>query len=139
MLEESQVHDYGTQRNGFASVKVIGIGGGGCNAVARMYRERLPSVEYVAVNTDAQHLVRSDIPMKIQVGDKLTRGLGVGGNPELGRDSAEESRRRAVRSPPGRRYGIHRLRDGWWHRHRGLPCRGGDRARNGGAHHCRGY
>ena len=92
MLEESQVHDYGTQRNGFASVKVIGVGGGGCNAVARMYRERLPSVEYVAVNTDAQHLVRSDIPMKIQVGDKLNRGLGVGGNPELGRDSAEESR-----------------------------------------------
>ena len=83
---------YATNADGLAQVKVIGTGGGGCNAVARMYRERVPGVEYLAVNTDAQHLMRSDIPVKIRIGEKLTRGLGVGGNPELGRDSAEESR-----------------------------------------------
>ena len=83
---------YATNTDGLAQVKVIGAGGGGCNAVARMYRERVPGVEYLAVNTDAQHLMRSEIPVKIRIGEKLTRGLGVGGNPELGRDSAEESR-----------------------------------------------
>ncbi|MEE8519150.1 MAG: cell division protein FtsZ [Dehalococcoidia bacterium] len=77
---------------GMAQVKVIGVGGGGCNAVNRMYRERVPGVEYIAVNTDAQHLVGLDVPVKIRVGDKLTRGLGVGGDPEIGRAAAEESR-----------------------------------------------
>lgn len=80
------------QIDGLAQVKVIGVGGGGCNAVNRMYKERVPGVEYLAVNTDAQHLLRLDIPVKIRVGDKLTRGLGVGGNPEIGRAAAEESR-----------------------------------------------
>jgi cell division protein FtsZ len=83
---------YAINTDGLAQVKVIGAGGGGCNAVARMYRERVPGVEYLAVNTDAQHLMRSEIPVKIRIGEKLTRGLGVGGNPELGKDSAEESR-----------------------------------------------
>ena len=77
---------------GLTQIKVIGIGGGGCNAVSRMFRERVQGVEYLAVNTDAQHLLRCDIPVKIRAGDKLTRGLGVGGDPELGREAAEESR-----------------------------------------------
>ncbi len=80
------------QIDGLAQVKVIGVGGGGCNAVNRMYRERVPGVEYLAVNTDAQHLLRLDIPVKIRVGDKLTRGLGVGGEPTIGQAAAEESR-----------------------------------------------
>ena len=80
------------QVSGLAQVKVIGVGGGGTNAVARMYHDRVPGIEYIAVNTDAQHLLRSDLPTKIRVGDKLTRGLGVGGNPEIGRAAAEESR-----------------------------------------------
>jgi cell division protein FtsZ len=80
------------QIDGLAQVKVIGVGGGGCNAVNRMYRERVPGVEYLAVNTDAQHLLRLDVPVKIRMGDKLTRGLGVGGDPEIGRAAAEESR-----------------------------------------------
>ncbi|MDA1215586.1 MAG: cell division protein FtsZ [Chloroflexi bacterium] len=83
---------YAISTDGLAQIKVIGTGGGGCNAVARMYRERVPGVEYLAVNTDAQHLMRSEIPVKIRIGEKLTRGLGVGGNPEMGKDSAEESR-----------------------------------------------
>ena len=77
---------------GIARIKVIGIGGGGTNAVTRMYRQRIPGVEYIAVNTDSQHLLHVDVPVKVRVGDRLTRGLGVGGDPELGREAAEESR-----------------------------------------------
>ena len=84
--------NHNPDRIGQADVKVIGVGGGGCNAVTRMYHERIIGVEYIAVNTDAQHLIQIDVPVKIRVGDKLTRGLGVGGNPEMGRHSAEESR-----------------------------------------------
>ena len=77
---------------GVASVKVIGVGGGGSNVVARMYSQAIPGVDYVAVNTDAQHLLSIDVPHKVRIGDQLTRGLGVGGDPELGREAAEESR-----------------------------------------------
>jgi cell division protein FtsZ len=77
---------------GQVRIKVIGVGGGGSNAVARMYRQRLTGIEYVAVNTDAQHLLHIDVPVKLRIGDRLTRGLGVGGNPEIGREAAEESR-----------------------------------------------
>jgi cell division protein FtsZ len=80
------------QIDGLAQVKVIGVGGGGCNAVNRMYKERVPGVEYLALNTDAQHLLRLDVPVKIRIGDKLTRGLGVGGDPAIGQAAAEESR-----------------------------------------------
>lgn len=89
MYEESQ--DSGTQI-GRANVKVIGVGGGGCNAVNRMYLERIEGVHYLAVNTDAQHLLELEVPTKLPIGASLTRGLGVGGSPELGRDAAEESR-----------------------------------------------
>jgi cell division protein FtsZ len=75
-----------------AKIKVIGVGGGGTNAVSRMYRSAVPGVEYAALNTDAQHLARADLPQKIQLGEKLTRGLGVGGSPAMGREAAEESR-----------------------------------------------
>ncbi|MCI0779190.1 MAG: cell division protein FtsZ, partial [Chloroflexi bacterium] len=80
------------QPAGVARIKVIGVGGGGSNAVARMYRQRMPGVEYVAVNTDAQHLLHIDVPAKLRIGERLTRGLGVGGDPELGYEAAEESR-----------------------------------------------
>ena len=75
-----------------ARIKVVGIGGGGSNAVSRMFRERVPGVEYIVVNTDAQALLKSDVPMKIRIGDQLTEGKGVGGDPNLGMRSAEESR-----------------------------------------------
>ena len=84
--------DYTGDKIGQASVKVVGVGGGGSNAVARMYRERILGVDYMAVNTDAQHLIQLEVPTKVRIGDKLTRGLGVGGNPEIGREAAEESR-----------------------------------------------
>ncbi len=75
----------------FARIKVVGVGGGGCNAVDRMIDAGLTGVEFIAVNTDAQALLRSKAPVQVRVGDKLTRGLGSGGNPTVGRGSAEES------------------------------------------------
>lgn len=76
----------------FANIKVIGVGGGGQNAVNRMIEEGIQGVEFVAVNTDAQALMLSSAPQRIRIGDKLTRGLGSGGNPEVGARAAEESR-----------------------------------------------
>jgi cell division protein FtsZ len=78
--------------SGPAQIKVVGVGGGGSNAVSRMFKNRIPSVEYVVINSDAQALLGSDVPLKLRIGDQLTRGKGVGGNPDLGMRSAEESR-----------------------------------------------
>ncbi len=76
----------------FASIKVIGVGGGGNNAVNRMIYAGLKGVEFIAVNTDAQALYLAQANHKIQIGVKLTKGLGSGGNPEIGQKAAEESR-----------------------------------------------
>ena len=84
--------EYIREMDGMARIKVIGVGGGGSNAVSRMFRERVPSVEYMIINTDAQALVTCDVPLKMRIGDGLTSGKGVGGNAELGMKSAEESR-----------------------------------------------
>ncbi|HEY5903092.1 MAG TPA: cell division protein FtsZ, partial [Anaerolineales bacterium] len=75
----------------FARIKVIGVGGGGQNAVNRMIEEGIQGVEFVATNTDAQALTLSRAPVRVRLGDKLTRGLGAGGDPEVGRKAAEES------------------------------------------------
>jgi len=75
-----------------AKIKVIGVGGGGGNAVASMVEsELIGGVEFIAMNTDAQVLLDNTVPTKLQIGEKLTRGLGVGGNPEIGAQAAEES------------------------------------------------
>ena len=79
------------QIESFAKIKVIGVGGGGCNAVDRMIDEGLQGVDFVAVNTDAQALMLSKAPTRVRVGEKLTRGLGSGGDPEVGRKATEES------------------------------------------------
>jgi len=76
----------------FARIKVIGVGGGGQNAVNRMIEAGLQGVEFAALNTDAQALMMSNAPTKLQIGAKLTRGLGAGSNPEIGQKAAEESR-----------------------------------------------
>jgi len=75
----------------FARIKVVGVGGGGTNAVNRMIEEGIQGVEFVAVNTDAQALMLAKAPNRVRIGEKLTRGLGAGGNPDTGRKSAEES------------------------------------------------
>ena len=77
---------------GVPLIKVFGVGGGGSNAVSRMYKDKLPVVEYYALNTDAQHLFRCDVQHRIALGQNLTRGLGSGALPDLGRQAAEESR-----------------------------------------------
>ncbi len=75
----------------FARIKVVGVGGGGCNAVNRMIDEGLSGIEFITVNTDAQALLLSKAPTRVRIGEKVTRGLGAGGNPEVGRKAAEES------------------------------------------------
>jgi cell division protein FtsZ len=79
------------QVESFANIKVVGVGGGGCNAIDRMIEEGLQGVDFIAVNTDAQALMLSKAPIRVRIGDKLTRGLGSGGNPETGKKAAEES------------------------------------------------
>ena len=77
---------------GAANIKVVGVGGGGQNAVNRMYRERVPEVEYISINTDSQALDASSVPIRLRVGDATARGLGVGGDPAKGRQCHEEDR-----------------------------------------------
>ncbi len=79
------------QLESFARIKVVGVGGGGCNAVDRMIDEGLSGVEFLAVNTDAQALMLSKASKRVRIGEKLTRGLGSGGDPETGKKAAEES------------------------------------------------
>lgn len=74
-----------------ASIKVIGIGGGGCNAVNRMIKSGLKGIEFISINTDAQALYHSEAQNKINIGKATTRGLGAGSNPDIGRQAAEES------------------------------------------------
>lgn len=80
-----------SQAESFARIKVVGVGGGGCNAVNRMIDEGMGGIEFITVNTDAQALLLSKAPTRVRIGDKSTRGLGAGGNPESGRKAAEES------------------------------------------------
>ncbi len=75
-----------------AQIKVVGVGGGGNNAVDRMIGDGMSGVEFVSINTDKQQLDRSLAPTKIQIGEKLTRGLGAGGNPEVGEKSVDETK-----------------------------------------------
>ncbi len=87
----NQNTNFSNQLESFAHIKVVGVGGGGCNAVERMIKEGLQGVEFIAINTDAQALMLSSAPTRVRIGEKLTRGLGSGGNPEQGRKAAEES------------------------------------------------
>lgn len=84
--------DFDTNMEELATIKVIGVGGGGNNAVNRMIEHGVEGVEFIAVNTDAQALNLSKAESKIQIGGKLTRGLGAGANPEVGKKAAEESK-----------------------------------------------
>ena len=75
-----------------ANIKVVGVGGAGCNAINRMIESGMQGVEFIAVNTDAQALIASKADQRVRIGEKATRGLGAGANPEVGRLAAEESR-----------------------------------------------
>ncbi len=82
----------------FALIRVIGVGGGGSNAVNRMIRAEMMGVEFIACNTDAQALLQSDAPHKIRIGDKITRGLGAGGDSSIGARAAEEDSEKIVQA-----------------------------------------
>ena len=85
----------------FALIRVVGVGGGGSNAVNRMIRAELMGVEFIACNTDAQALLQSDAPHKIRIGDKVTRGLGAGGDPSIGQRAAEEDSEKIAQAIEG--------------------------------------
>ncbi len=86
---------------GLPPIKVVGVGGGGCNAVNRMIDQKINGVHFLAVNTDAQQLADSDAGERMRIGDKLTRGLGVGGDAEIGKMAAEESRAELIETLKG--------------------------------------
>ncbi|MCE5220390.1 MAG: cell division protein FtsZ [Clostridium sp.] len=93
--------DFETDMQELTNIKVIGCGGGGSNAVNRMIVEGLKNVEFIAINTDKQALLLSNANQKIQIGEKLTKGLGAGANPEIGKKAAEESREEITASVKG--------------------------------------
>ena len=80
------------EQSEMANIKVIGVGGGGNNAVNRMIDAQVKGVEFIAVNTETQVLNKSEADNKIQIGEKLTKGLGAGAKPEVGEQAAEESK-----------------------------------------------
>jgi cell division protein FtsZ len=90
-----------TPQNYLAVIKVVGVGGGGVNAVNRMIEVGLKGVEFIAMNTDAQALLMSDADVKLDVGRELTRGLGAGADPEVGRRPPRTTPRRSRRSSSG--------------------------------------
>ena len=91
MMMDNSV-DENTMMDGTATIKVIGVGGAGTNAVNRMVDSGIRGVEFIAVNTDRQALLLSKAASKIQIGEKITRGLGAGANPDIGAQAAEESK-----------------------------------------------
>lgn len=93
--------DIGTEIEQFANIKVVGVGGGGNNAVNRMIEEGLDGVEFIAINTDAQALLSSNASRTIRIGEKITRGLGAGSDPNIGQEAAEESRDEIAKSLEG--------------------------------------
>lgn len=84
--------EFEMEQNNFASIKVIGVGGAGTNAVNCMVEANLQGVDFIAINTDKQALALSKAPTKVQIGEKLTKGLGAGANPNVGQSAAEENR-----------------------------------------------
>ncbi|MCX5779909.1 MAG: cell division protein FtsZ, partial [Firmicutes bacterium] len=93
--------DFDVDMQQFADIKVIGIGGGGSNAINRMIEANLQGVEFIAVNTDCQALYRSKAEKKIQVGGKLTKGLGAGADPEVGMKAALENEDEIIKALQG--------------------------------------
>ena len=90
-----------TLRHEMAKIKVVGVGGGGGNAISRMKKDLFKSVDFIAINTDTQDLELCNANVKIHIGKNLTKGLGTGMNPDLGRQAAEETRAEIVEAIKG--------------------------------------
>lgn len=99
--ENTMIFEFEETATQSARMKVVGVGGGGGNAVNRMIEEQLVGVEFISVNTDAQALLSSKSDVKIQIGKKLTRGLGAGARPEIGRQAIEENREDVLKALTG--------------------------------------
>src|SRR6056297_166185 len=95
-MQEGVMFQFEENLDQAAKIKVIGVGGGGGNAINTMIRNHVEGVDFLVANTDAQALRRSEASMKIQLGGSLTKGLGAGANPEIGRQAAEEDVKRLV-------------------------------------------
>ncbi len=91
-MSEYSLAGFGMDNDHFATIKVIGIGGGGCNAVNRMIESSVKGIEFITINTDNQALQRTKSTNKLQIGEKITKGLGAGANPEIGEKAAGESK-----------------------------------------------
>ena len=91
MEEKDKLFEFNLPKNRSSIIKVIGVGGGGGNAINYMFENGIEGVDFVVCNTDSQALEASPVPTKIQLGTELTEGLGAGSNPEMGRKAAEES------------------------------------------------
>lgn len=91
-MADSNFMGFGMDNDNFATIKVIGIGGGGCNAVNRMIEGAVKGIEFITINTDNQSLQRTKATNRLQIGEKITKGLGAGANPEIGEKSASESK-----------------------------------------------
>ncbi len=91
-MADYNLSGFGMDNDNFATIKVIGIGGGGCNAVNRMIDHDVKGIEFITINTDNQALARTKSTNRLQIGEKITRGLGAGANPEIGEKAASESR-----------------------------------------------
>ena len=115
-MSQSIVDDIDITLGNNAKLKVIGVGGGGGNAVQNMITSGLQGVQFICANTDMQALSRNNAPVKIQLGEKLTKGLGAGANPAVGREAALES--------------VNAIREGWYG-DGGRTCRGPDRQGDG--------
>ena len=102
----------------FANIKVIGVGGGGSNAVNRMIDSGLQGVDFLVANTETQALDNSKADIKIQLGEKLTKGLGAGANPQVGEEAAQESREEITKALSGSDDGLCNRRHGWRYRYR---------------------
>ena len=98
---DKKLLEFDVDKDQFAQIKVVGVGGAGSNAVNRMISSGLKGVEFIAINTDKQALYLSKANTKIQIGDKLTKGLGAGSNPEIGEKAAEESREEIAQALKG--------------------------------------
>ena len=119
-----------------AVIKVVGVGGGGGNAVAHMVNSSVDGVEFITANTDSQAIKNCGASQQLHLGGNVTKGLGAGANPEVGRQAALEDRERHHRGPAGRRHGVHHRRHGRRHRHRRRA--GGGAAGQGDGHPDRG-
>ena len=106
-MSQSIVDDIDTSLASNAKIKVIGVGGGGGNAVQNMIASGLRGVQFVCANTDVQALGKNGASVKVQMGEKLTKGLGAGANPSVGREAAVESVKPEPEGFPVARYGLY--------------------------------